>query len=157
MTKQCEGSKRSRASKPTSGGGDPLQGKKESGTRRIRRGSLGRRGGWAGGHSRIQSHRSWQTEDGGGGSVCAGTVVCLCPQRVLCLLGPGVRSGSGGVIAGLQQGVIAPRSRPWHATPWLCVGSKWEEPPPGDRLGRLICVRSEVTRIQRRRKTLSKY
>ena len=90
--------------------------------------------------ARIWSHRSWQTEDGGGGSmrrecgVCAYSSVCF-----FCLLVLGVRVRVRvGVIAGLQHGVTAPDltlSRP----PRGCARVKVEEEPspPGDRLGRV--------------------
>lgn len=90
--------------------------------------------------ARIRSHRSWQTEDGGGGSMHRECGLCAYSSvRFFCLLVLGVRVRVRvGVIAGLQHGVTAPDltlSRPSCG----CARVKVEEEPfpPGDRLGRV--------------------
>ena len=90
--------------------------------------------------ARIRSHRSWQTEDGGGGSMCRECGLCAYSSvRFFCLLVLGVRVRVRvGVIAGLQHGVTAQDltlSRPSCG----CARVKVEEEPfpPGDRLGRV--------------------
>lgn len=135
------------------------KGKKRVRKEKDKKGKPGQKGGWAGGHSshsesQVLADRGWRwrLRVQGLWSVCV--LISACPLSA----GPGVRVRVRvGVIAGLQQGVTAPDlalSRPPHGCARVQV--KRSHPLLETGWAGLICVRSEVTRIQRRRKT-SKY